>query len=312
MGNFAIRGQFNYMNKWVFGHEAINKLYALGYIPGDQYSQKESMVEDARMDNRLTMDISQQLHHPLATMLADTDKCYNCISHIVMCLLLLAIVGTFGNIVSMLHPIQTMKFFQRNTWGDSTTFVGGRGQDNSLQGLCQGNGAALACWLMLSLVLMHSYNWQGFGSRIILPISGSVIDFLSGIYVNDTDLIITRPEFRTMLDTLEGLRMAAWAWASSLNATGRAINPKKSRWIYTGYTWKNSIWEYAPQPDLSMEIPLPDGSRSTISQGEVSTGEKALGVWSTVDGNNKEHLAQNVNRHVRKWIAKMRNGHLPA
>jgi hypothetical protein len=33
-----MEGDFNYMNKWVFGHEAINKLYALGYVPGDQYS----------------------------------------------------------------------------------------------------------------------------------------------------------------------------------------------------------------------------------------------------------------------------------
>jgi hypothetical protein len=53
-----MEGDFNYMNRWVFGHEAINKLYTLGYVPGDQYSQKESTVEDAQMDNRLTMDIS--------------------------------------------------------------------------------------------------------------------------------------------------------------------------------------------------------------------------------------------------------------
>jgi hypothetical protein len=52
-----MEGDFNYMNKWVFGHEAINKLYTLGYIPGNQYSQKESTAEDAQMDNRLTMDI---------------------------------------------------------------------------------------------------------------------------------------------------------------------------------------------------------------------------------------------------------------
>jgi hypothetical protein len=30
-----MEGNFNYMNKWTFGHEAINKLYALGYVPGD-------------------------------------------------------------------------------------------------------------------------------------------------------------------------------------------------------------------------------------------------------------------------------------
>ncbi len=143
--NLLMEGDFNDMNKWVFGHEVIDKLYALGCIPGDQYSQKESMVEDARINNRLTMDISRQLHHPLAMMSADADKCYDHINHIIMPLLLLAIVGTIGNIVAMLHPSQTIKFFQRTAQGDSTTFMGGRDKDNPLQGLCQGNSTAPAC-----------------------------------------------------------------------------------------------------------------------------------------------------------------------
>ncbi len=69
-----------------------------------------------------------------------------------------------------------------------------------------------------------------------MPISGAIIDFLGKIYVDDMGSIITWPEFRTPSDTLEGLRTAAWAWASSLQATGGAINPGKSWWIYTGYT----------------------------------------------------------------------------
>ncbi len=120
-----MEGDFNYMNKWIFGHEAINKLYHLGYVPGDQYSQKESTAEDAWMDNRLTMDISHQLRQPLATMAADADKCYDRIHHIIMLFFLLAMVGTMGPIVATLHPIQAMKFYQRTARGDSTTFMRG-------------------------------------------------------------------------------------------------------------------------------------------------------------------------------------------
>jgi hypothetical protein len=83
--------------------------------------------------------------------------------------------------------------------------MGGRGKENPLQGLCQGNGAALACWLMLSSVLMHCYQRQGFGSRIIAPMSGAIINFLGEIHVDDTDLIIPGPEFDTMLRLQEGL-----------------------------------------------------------------------------------------------------------
>jgi hypothetical protein len=90
------------------------------------------------------------MKHPLATMSANADKCYNQINHIIMSLLLLAIVRSIGSVVAMLFLIQTMKIFQRMARGDSTTFMGGRGKDNPLQGLCQGNGAGPACWLSVS------------------------------------------------------------------------------------------------------------------------------------------------------------------
>ncbi len=44
------------------------------------------------MDNKLTINVLRQLCHPMATMSADTDKCYDRINHIIMSLLLLAIV----------------------------------------------------------------------------------------------------------------------------------------------------------------------------------------------------------------------------
>jgi hypothetical protein len=181
------------------------------------------------------MDISRQLKYPLATMSANADKCYDRINHIIMSLLLFAIIGFMGPVVAMLHPIQTMKFFQRTASGDSTTFMGGWGRDNPLQGLCQGNGTALVCWLMISLLLMHGYQREGFGSRILFPISGAIIDFLGEIYVNNTDLIITRLDLVSTADVQEELRSAAGAWSAGLNKTGRAINPEKSRWILANY-----------------------------------------------------------------------------
>ena len=45
-----MEADFNYMNKWIFGHEAINTMYALGYVAEDQYSQKESTAEDAKLN----------------------------------------------------------------------------------------------------------------------------------------------------------------------------------------------------------------------------------------------------------------------
>jgi hypothetical protein len=41
----------------VFGHEAVNKLDEIGYVPQDQYSKKGSIAEDSKLDNRLMMDL---------------------------------------------------------------------------------------------------------------------------------------------------------------------------------------------------------------------------------------------------------------
>ncbi len=40
--------------------------------------------------------------------------------------------------------------------------------------------------------------------------------------------------------------------------------------------------------------------------------EKALGIWSSIDGDNKAHVEHNVTKRVEKWINRMRNGHLLA
>ncbi|KAL3768308.1 hypothetical protein ACHAW5_007971 [Stephanodiscus triporus] len=135
---------------------------------------------------------------------------------------------------------------------------------------------------------------RGFGSRIISPISGVVIDFLGEIYVDDTDLIVTHPDLDNPTAVLERLHSSAEAWTAALNSTGGAINPDKSRWILASYEWVNGIWHYGQQPAAAMTIPLPDGSRAPISNGDVTTAEKSLGVWSGIDGNDSKHIEENV------------------
>jgi hypothetical protein len=68
---------FNFFNKWLFGHVIVNKLYKLGYIPEDQYSKKSSTAEDYKLDNCFTMDLSRQFRQPLIAVSAIADKCYD-------------------------------------------------------------------------------------------------------------------------------------------------------------------------------------------------------------------------------------------
>jgi hypothetical protein len=109
----------------------------------------------------------------------------------------------------------------------------------------------------------------------------------------------------------EEVQSAAGVWSAGLNATGGAINPKKSHWILADYLWTNGLWGYSKQPMVPMEILLPDSLTANIIHGDIRTVEKALGVWAAVDGNNGRHLTENVTGQVESWINRMRNGHLP-
>jgi len=159
---------------------------------------------------------------------------------------------------------------------------------------------------------MHCYKSRRFGSRIISPISGAVIDFLGEIYVDDTDLIVTRPDLETPKAVLECLHLSVEAWSSGLNSTGGAINPNKSKWILASYEWINGLWRYSPQPETEMTIPLPDGTRAPIYMGQVTTAEKSFGVWSAIDGIDSKHIEENVTGKTVSWVNRMRNAHLPA
>ena len=81
-----MEADYNFHNKWVFGYTAMNALYESGYIPEEQYSQKQSTTEDGKMDYRLTTDLSRQLRQPLGVVSADASNCYDRICHILMSL----------------------------------------------------------------------------------------------------------------------------------------------------------------------------------------------------------------------------------
>jgi hypothetical protein len=127
----------------------------------------------------------------------------------------------------MLQPIQQMKFYQLTGRGDSTTYMGGQSKVNPLQGLCQGKGAALACWVMVSSLMMLVYRKQGHISTLVSPISGSKIEFMGEIYMDNTNLLTILADKYDKSKVLQRAQVNLTKWAHLLNATGGAPNPSK-------------------------------------------------------------------------------------
>jgi hypothetical protein len=92
-----------------------------------------------------------------------------------------------------------------------------------------------------------------------------------------------------------------------------SLKSRKCKWTLADYCCEDGKWKYTAQPDLDIKIPLPNSDTAKIlHEGEISVAEKALGIWSSMDSNNKAHVEHNVTERVEKWINRIRNGHLHA
>ena len=78
------------------------------------------------------------------------------------------------------------------------------------------------------------------------------------------------------------------------------------------YTCINGEWNYAPQVEWTLTIPLPDGSQHHIAQQDVRESKKMLGIWSNPAGNDIKHLEEIIVKKYRTWLDRSKNGHLPA
>ena len=81
-----------------------------------------------------------------------------------MALVCVCLGARTGSVAAMLVLIQLMKLFLRTGQGELTDFMGGDSVHN-LHSMCQGNGAALASWMALSLVIVRVYNRLGSGKK---------------------------------------------------------------------------------------------------------------------------------------------------
>ena len=66
-----------------------------------------------------------------------------------------------------------------------------------LHGMCQGNGAPHAAWLVLSTVLQRIYKRKGHGAELETPISKVLFDTMGVLFVDDVNLFI----FKSYLNT---------------------------------------------------------------------------------------------------------------
>ena len=113
-------------------------------VPVEIYIEKGKMAEDMILWQVLTYDLARQWKIPLIVVLVDTTQYYDRISHAMTALTFRAFKVREYSVLSMLTLIQNMEYYICTGFGESSIFVGGKGDKK--QELRQRNIAAPSTW----------------------------------------------------------------------------------------------------------------------------------------------------------------------
>jgi len=136
-------------------------------------------------------------------------------------------VGVTQEIIDcMLQKIQCMRYYLNTAHGDACTFYD-CGSD-IFQGLCQGNGAASALWLLISSFLLRFLKHKGCGIQTTSALSRYTLSYVALLYVDDGNF----PTFSTIaheskISVARRHQETVTLWSQSLHATFGALTPSK-------------------------------------------------------------------------------------
>ena len=140
----------------------------------------------------------------------------------------------------MLTAIQEMKYLLRTAYGDSKHFAGST-IEIKFQGLCQGNGAALVGWAIISIRILDAHKQKGHGGHFVCPISRTSGHLAAILFADDTDIIhIDLGSNQTVNEAHEALQASIYNCSQLLIASGGAFTPAKCFFHILSFIWSSS------------------------------------------------------------------------
>ncbi len=91
---------------------------------------------------------------------------------------------------------------------------------------------------------------------------------------------------------------------------GGALKPEKCFRYMLVHKCEDGEWSYAEMTPRKLFVTNPDGTKSQITQEEVTVSKKTLGIHDALAGGNKEHIKY-IQQKASTWTDRMTNGHLP-
>jgi len=156
-----------------------------------------------------------------------------------------------------------------------------------MHGIGQGNGAGPAIWAVLSSPLLNMLRSGDFGCEFMSPFSKKLTQFVGYAFVDDTDIIVSKPTMVSCMEATSSLQRAVDIWEGGLKATCGAIVPEKTFWYLIDFSWEAGRWSYKSLDDCPGSIFINDlnGMKKELRRFEVQEAQETLGVYLAPDGN---------------------------
>ncbi len=271
------------------------------------------MANDGTLCKTLFYDITRQARVPAAIALVDASNCYDRIAHAMASPVFQAFRIPITAVESMLATIENMKFFLWTGFGDLTSFFLGGGISIKMQGMCQGNGASPAAWVVISICILKAHGRKGYGAKFVCPITKLEKHLSAILYVDDTGLLhIDLTKNETVDEVHTAIQESVNSWGNLLIATGGALHSSKCFYYIISFDWINCTWKYtsnAQKGEFGVTVPLPGGGKAGIEHRLVCHAKKTLGVMTSLDRNSRASIVM-MEEKVQQWVNNVCNWHL--
>jgi len=255
-------------------------------------SHPEHQAIQVSLSRCLVSDVAHQQKSTLAVTSVDCLSCYNNVGHPTVSLACQCLGIPQSILCMVFSTIQMMKFFLHTAHGDSNTFYGGGTLALPFQGVCQGNGAGLAIWLAVSIILMDMGWSNGYTPTFSTLITCLSISLLGLIYIDDCHLFAIDLDGLHPNEVVCQLQTNINLWQDGLMATGDLLSPKKSSWCLLSMIPCGHQWSYHTASSFPLTLTMHNASSQPIPIHHVNPQEgiSTVGVVQALSVNQKPAL----------------------
>ena len=308
-----MEADFNFANQLYFGKRLTASAEEHGVIPDDTFgSRKDNSSIEVSLCRLLFFDLIRQLKFNAVLGSYDAQSCYDRVVHSFTSMAARAMGIPMKIINTMLSAIQMMQFHLRTGFGDSKGTYGRENRRRPFQGLCQGNGAAPALWLLISSILIMYLADEGHSMQITSAITCSILSYVTLMFVDDGDFpTMATNSNETIEEVVNRHQATVTCWSGGLRVTGGALKPEKCFWYPVKWMWKKGIAQVVPSHKVEEDIYVtnPDGIVECIPKLNYNETREVMGVVQAPSGTMEGQITK-LRNTISKWTPLLTNGYL--